>query len=258
MSGPEGTITSTRNPRVVAVAGLQRAAQRRAEGVHVAEGLKVVVEALAAAEVMEVFHLPSFDLDALELTARVRSTPVDERVMDRMADAVTPQGVLAIVRTPPLSAPIAPSAPVLVLDGLSDPGNVGTLVRTAAAFAVTVVVTDGSADPFGPKAVRASAGACYRTPVLRRSTVTDHLDELRERGRRLLGLSADADHVLTKAAAGGGPCVLVLGGEPRGLAQATRDALDAMVRIPMAAGIESLNVAAAGAIALHVFAAGEF
>jgi len=254
VSGPEGTITSTRNARVLAVAGLQRAAQRRAEGVHVAEGVKVVGEALAAAEVVELFHLPTFDLDALPHASRVRATPVDERVMTRMADAVTPQGVLAIVRTPDLGGPIAAETSVLVLDGLGDPGNVGTLVRTAAAFGVTVVVTAGSADPFGPKAVRASAGACYRIPVLRRSSVVEHVDELRGSGRRLLGLSVDADLSLSGAAAEHRTCVLILGGEPRGLADATRDVLDATVRIPMAAGIESLNVAAAGAIALHAFA----
>jgi RNA methyltransferase, TrmH family len=256
VSGPDGTITSTRNPRVLAVAALQRPAQRRAEGVHVAEGAKVVAEALLAAEVIELFHLPGFDLDELPQAARVRATPVDQRVMDRMADAVTPQGVLAVVRTPQLDAPISPEADVLVLDGLGDPGNVGTLVRTAAAFGVTVVVTDGSADPFGPKAVRASAGACYRTPVLRRSSTGEHLEELRGSGRRLLGLSAAAELTLTAAATDGGPSVLVLGGEPRGLGHATRDVLDATVRIPMVAGVESLNVAAAGAIALHAFAGG--
>jgi len=256
VSGPEGAITSTRNPRVLAVAALQRAAQRRAEGVHVAEGAKVVAEALAAAEVVELFHLPTFDLDDLPQVARVRATSVDERVMARMADAATPQGVLAVVRTPDLSRPVAPDGPVLVLDGLGDPGNVGTLIRTAAAFGVAVVVTEGSADPFGPKAVRASAGACYRTPVLRRSSVTAHRDELRGSGRRLLGLSAEAELTLSQAAAGGGASVLVLGGEPRGLAPATRDVLDAAVRIPMVVGVESLNVAAAGAIALHAFADG--
>jgi TrmH family RNA methyltransferase len=256
VSGPEGAITSTRNTRVLAVAALHRAAQRRTEGVHVAEGVKVVAEALVAAEVVELFHLPTFDLDDLPQVARVRATSVDERVMARMADAVTPQGVLAVVRTPDLARPVPPDGPVLVLDGLGDPGNVGTLIRTAAAFGVTVVVTDGSADPFGPKAVRASAGACYRTPVLRRSSVTDHRTELQGSGRRLLGLSADADLTLDQAIAGAGACVLVLGGEPRGLAHATRDALDATVRIPMAVGVESLNVAAAGAIALHAFAGG--
>jgi len=252
----DGVVRSQRNPRVQAVVALHDARTRRREGRHIAEGRKVCEEALAAAEVIELFYTEEHADLAARLPVGVRSTCVDERVMVRLSDAVTPQGVVAVVQTPDMERALSPEGSLLVLDRVGDPGNVGTLIRTAAAFGVTVVVTDGSADPFSPKAVRASAGACYRTPVLRRSSVTDHRTELQGSGRRLLGLSADADLTLGQAIAGAGACVLVLGGEPRGLAHATRDALDATVRIPMAVGVESLNVAAAGAIALHAFAGG--
>jgi TrmH family RNA methyltransferase len=182
----------------------------------------------------------------------VRVTPVDDRVMARLSDAATPPGVLAVVRTPDTSARPPASGSVLVLDGVSDPGNVGTLLRTAAAFGVPVV-SIGGADPFGPKAVRASAGTCYRVGVHR----IDELDELgqalRGEGRSVLGLAADGDRSLVEAAeqAPVAGIALVVGSEPHGLGDEVRRHIDGLVRIPMVEGVESLNVAAAGAIALH-------
>lgn len=219
-----------------------------------------MLEALEHADVVEVFATREHE-DLLERAGRTSGHPirthlVDERVLARLADASTPQGVIAVVGTPDTSAPIPSTGPVLVLDGVADPGNVGTLIRTAAAFAVPVVVTgQGAADPFGPKAVRASAGACYLTPVLRREQLAADIEELRGHGRRLLGLDAKGTVALPDLV-GDRELVLVLGGEPRGLEVATRGVLDLTVAIPIVAAVESLNVAAAGAIALHVIAGG--
>jgi TrmH family RNA methyltransferase len=253
-------LTSTKNPQVVAAAELSSARVRKERGQHLAEGRKIVLEALEHADVVEVFATGQHQ-DLLERAGRtsrhpVRTHLVDERVLARLADASTPQGVIAVVRTPDTTAPIPSRGAVLVLDGVSDPGNVGTLIRTAAAFGVPVVVTGhGAADPFGPKAVRASAGACYLTPVLRREELATDIDELRGQGRRLLGLDAKGTVPLPDLV-GDRELVLVLGGEPRGLETSTRSVLDLTVAIPIVAAVESLNVAAAGAIALHVIAGG--
>jgi TrmH family RNA methyltransferase len=253
-------LTSTKNPQVVSASELSSARARKERGLHLAEGRKIVLEALEHADVVEVFATVQHQ-DVLERAGRtsghpVRTHLVDERVLARLADASTPQGVVAVVRTPAPDARIPSTGPVLVLDGVSDPGNVGTLVRTAAAFGVPVVVTgQGAADPFGPKAVRASAGACYLTPILRREQLATAVEELRGEGRRLLGLDAKGKVPLPELV-GDREFALVLGGEPRGLGTSTRDVLDLTVAIPIVAAVESLNVAAAGAIALHAIAGG--
>jgi RNA methyltransferase, TrmH family len=250
--GEDLVVRSPRNPRIQAVIALHDARTRRREGLHLAEGRRVCEEALAVAEVVEVL-LTDAHRDVLDrLPVGVRHTRVDDRVMARVSDAVTPQGVVAVVRTPDLERPVPAQGAVLVLDRVSDPGNVGTLIRTAAALGATVL-SIGGADPFGPKAVRASAGACYRTSIHRSGDLSAAVEALHASGRRLLGLAADGQRTVGELAEelAGADFALVVGSEPAGIGTDDRSNLDVMVRIPMRAGVESLNVAAAGAIALH-------
>jgi RNA methyltransferase, TrmH family len=214
-------------------------------------------EAIAAGDVIELFHTPEHDGLAAELSGRHRVTRVDERVMARLSDQPTPPGVLAVVRTPDLTGTPPPDGSLLVLDGVSDPGNVGTLVRTATALGVGVVSV-GGADPFGPKAVRASAGTCYRARLSRADALVDIADALRAGGRPLLGLAAEGERTLREVADSieGTGFVLVVGAEPHGIGAGARSALDGLVRIPMHGAVESLNVSAAGAIALHTLSGG--
>jgi TrmH family RNA methyltransferase len=172
--------------------------------------------------------------------------------MRRLSDASTPPGIVAVVRTGDLSRPPTPRGPVLVLDAVSDPGNVGTLIRTATAFGAQVV-SIGGADPFGPKAVRASAGTCYRARIHRIDDVVALDGLLRGDDRPIVGLAADGPRTLAEVASGRPPqgIVLVVGSEPHGLSSVARGAVDTLVRIPMAPDVESFNVAAAGAIAMH-------
>ena len=201
---------------------------------------------------VELLHVVGRGPGPLTGTSDVRVTSVSDRVMQRISDAATAPGILAVVRTPDLSRPVPASGPLLVLDHVADPGNVGTLVRTAAAFGAAVVSL-GGADPYGPKAVRASAGACYRTTVHRPDDGTDLGSLLRGDGRMVLGLAADGPRTVDEVASGlPGPGVaLVMGSEPHGLSADLASVLDDRVRIPMTSGVESLNVAAAGAIAMQ-------
>jgi RNA methyltransferase, TrmH family len=180
----------------------------------------------------------------------VPATLVAEQVMRRLSDAVTPPGIVAVVETPATDGPVPVRGPVLVLDRLNDPGNVGTLIRSSAALGASAVLIVGdSADPFGPKAVRASAGACYHLAVLRRDGLASTIDELHAAGLRCFALAAAGEASIVTVA-GQHDVALVLGSESHGLS-ADGSRLDTL-RIPMAQPIESLNVAAAGAIALHV------
>lgn len=182
-------------------------------------------------------------------------------VPDALADAIsparTPTGVVALadVRLADLDEVTAGGLPlVVVLAGVQDPGNVGTIVRTAeAAGASGVVLLEGTADPFGWKALRGSMGSALRVPVHRAGETTGVLAALRERGLQLVAADSTAD----STADGAGPLpdllrpsALVVGAEGQGLPHAVSAEADAVVRIPLSAPVESLNVAVATALLL--------
>ncbi|HKF75663.1 MAG TPA: TrmH family RNA methyltransferase [Candidatus Dormibacteraeota bacterium] len=220
---------------------LRRLGRVRVPGEVLLEGPRVVSEAVGCGVRLEVLAVRSGV--AFEAPAERRVT-LGERAFASVSRTATPQGVLAVGRAEEVSVPAALAAaraagwPLVVLDGVQDPGNVGAICRTAAAAgAPAVAVLRDGADPFGPKAVRASAGTVFRLAVAR----GDWED--------LAGVAGCG-----AAAAGGVPWLeadlaaplLALGGEVHGL---RRDDLQ-LVTIPMAPGVESLNVAAAAAVLL--------
>lgn len=178
-------------------------------------------------------------------------------VPDALADAIsparTPTGVVALadVRLVDLDEVTAGSLPlVVVLAGVQDPGNVGTIVRTAeAAGASGVVLLEGTADPFGWKALRGSMGSALRVPVHRAADTTGVLAALRARGLQLVAADSTADgaRALPDLLR---PSALVVGAEGQGLPDAVSVEADAVVRIPLSAPVESLNVAVATALLL--------
>lgn len=172
---------------------------------------------------------------------------VADRPFRTIADTATSQGLVALFEQPrhELSSILDAPAPVVALDGVQDPGNVGAIVRLAAAFDLAgVVALSGTADPFSPRALRGSAGAALTTPV----ALVPHdafLGECIRKGREIVaampGATPIGDVTLPRDA------VLVLGSEGRGVADPIRD-VATPVSIPTSARVESLNVAAAAAI----------
>jgi RNA methyltransferase, TrmH family len=233
---------------------------REAEGLFLAEGVRVV-EDLAASPLGVRLAVAASSLgdtprgralvDALAARGvTVREAP--ERALAELADTESPQGVLAVGEIPAarlaeLRLDPEPAA-VLVLDAVQDPGNLGTLARTAEALgAAGVVALPGTVDPWNPKSVRAAMGSTFRLPVV--SAGWEALGPwLRERGVEVLG-----------AVVGGEPLggerprrsALVLGNEGAGVSEETLARMDRGVGIPLRGRAESLNVAAAGAILLH-------
>lgn len=181
--------------------------------------------------------------------------PVAPGVLARVLDTVTPQPIAAVATQPLASlgtvvVPGAgPASPVVVLAGVADPGNVGTIVRGAGAVGATVVALPGTADPFGPKAVRASAGAVLRVPVAE-ATVDDLLPALTTAGFAVWVADA-AEGVAPEDAPLTGPVAVVVGNEAHGVPGDLVAAATGRLRIPMAAGTESLNAAMAATILLY-------
>lgn len=248
-------ITSVRNPRVREVAALARRRERLRTGRHLVEGPNAVTEALAAGVVEEVFATEAA-LDGLEIPAGVRIQPVSEHVLERLADATTPQGVIAVAvsRTSDL-ADVVGRGLLVVLHEVADPGNAGTIVRTAdAAGATGVVLTRGSVDPFGPKAVRAAVGSTYHLPLVVDVDLGEVAAACRQVPQPLLGLAADGARSVFELAHRPPPLALVLGNEAHGLPPEVAALLDDVVAIPRWGRAESLNVAAAAAVAVYAAA----
>lgn len=177
---------------------------------------------------------------------------VGENVLKAISDAATPQGVAAVAETPRFSLAELPDVAdlVLVLVQVRDPGNAGSLVRSAAAAAADCVIfSEGSVDPFGPKTVRGTAGSLFRVPVVRSASVADSLALLRERGFSVIGAEGASDASLYDLDLTQ-PTAIVVGNEARGLEPQVHELLDRSASIPMAAGVESLNVASAGTLFL--------
>ncbi|RMH87134.1 MAG: RNA methyltransferase [Actinomyces sp.] len=167
----------------------------------------------------------------------------------RLARTVTPQPLLALAPRPAAVLPTRLDRDdiVLVLVGVSDPGNVGTLVRVADAVAAVAVVSVGGADPFGPKAVRASAGSVLRVPVVTGHDARSVIGSLRDAGATVVATDphggAPHDTGVLRP-----PLAIVLGSEPRGLDPDVASACTTRVRIDLPGRAESLNVAMAGTL----------
>lgn len=172
------------------------------------------------------------------------------QIVKAISDSVTPQGMVAVLASPlkELADVQNTNGLALLLAGVSDPGNVGTLIRTAAAAgADAVVLTEGSADPLNPKTVRASASALFATTIVTDVTLDVALKDLAARGYRLVGADSGVDASLYEQDLSG-PTALVLGNESWGLSGSQSEKFDALVSIPMPGRMESLNVATAGSV----------
>ncbi len=254
-------LTSPRSPRALAVRRLHRRTERTAEQRFVVEGPQAVREALAAGALLELYECGGpRDVVAAAAAAGVPVTAVAPAVLSVMAETVAPQGLVGVAALLDVRLDRLPAGArlVAVLDAVADPGNAGTVIRTAdAAGADAVVLTAGSVDPHNGKCVRASAGSLWHVPLVCGEPVLSVMAELRGRGLTLLATSGTGTHdldALLDADELAGPTAWVFGTEAHGLSNAVLAAADRTVRIPLRGRAESLNLAAAAAICLYASA----
>ena len=252
------TITSRDNAKIkYACAVRDSEKQRAADGVFFAEGPKLILELCKSCAPAAVYATEA----ALARTPALAAlggvtTLVAPHVAEKLAGTKSSQGVFALLQTPAPPTHLLHSARrLLALEGVQDPGNVGTLLRSAAAFGFDgVLLGPGCAAPFAPKTLRASMGAAGRLPVLTVPDLPAALTALRGRGVTCLAAALYHSRPLDEVGTDfpGGVC-LVIGSEGQGLTDAAVAACDAAVRIPMTELVESLNAGVAGSVLLWQF-----
>ncbi len=188
-----------------------------------------------------------------QISTHVETVLVPDDVFSSMVATDTPQGVAALVKMPQhlLDKVMQAKDPLLVVAaGLQDPGNLGTVVRSAEAFgAVAVLTTEGTASQFNSKVIRASAGSMFRLPVLK-ATSKEIVEALREKQVRLVATSSHKGVAIDEADLTGG-VALFIGSEGAGLPKAVANEMDETIVIPHAEGVESLNAGVAASIVLY-------
>ncbi len=260
-------LTSTRSPRVSAARRLAKRAFRAADGRFLAEGPQSVREAATVPGVLiDVFATAEAAARHADILDACRQTGapvavVSGEVMASIAQTVTPQGIAAVCRRldVPLGDVLAGSPRlVTVLVNARDPGNTGTVIRTAdAAGADAVILTDASVDPYNGKCVRATAGSLFHLPLVLGGITERSTDALRAAGLTILAADGAGDVDLDDALDSGQlarPIAWMFGNEAWGLPEETRSLADVVVRVPIHGRAESLNLAAAAAVCLYASA----
>ena len=245
-------ITSAANPAITLVRSLARRDHRAAERAFVVEGRRAVHDALQTGAIPRLLLVRQDEPESwrdLPLPAGAQARVVERQLFDRLSDVHTPQGILAVFPFPSLTLALDDPAPLsLVIDRLRDPGNLGTLLRSAAGAGVNAVyLSPEMVDPWNPKAVRAGMGAHFRLPLI--TLDVGALDELRQRLPRRVIASAAATRPYD-AGDWTGAAALVIGGEAEGVGPELKAWGTEEVGIPLDHGVESLNAAVAGAVIL--------
>lgn len=248
-----GMITSRSNDKIKRYRSLL---SKPEEGLVCLEGQRLVADSIdAGARLLSIYISPkahaieetgSILLRAEESGAEV--IEVSEDVLQYMCDTEHPRGIVAVASWNS-AVGIDLEKPAVALDGVQDPGNVGTIIRSAAAFGYGAVLLGGeTAKAYSPKVARASMGSIYRLDILHLKNLAGSLQGLKDCGCKVYGLDMDGDPVdaivLTM------PYCLVVGSEGAGLSDGVRAVLDGLVSIPMKGGVESLNAAVASSIAM--------
>lgn len=239
-------ISSRKNPLLQQVKKLLSSKkERESAGLFVADGTKLLQEAVK--------YYPGLDTVILsegveaEVPAHVRTVQVPADVMASISPMETPQGALFLCRLPEKTA-FVPKPGMLLLDGIQDPGNIGTILRTADALEVPVVLLEGCADPYSHKVVRSSMGAVFRTPVVQ-STWAQVQAACKEAGIPI-GVTALSDRAKDIRKADLSKMAVVIGSEGRGVRKEILEKADAELIIPMNPRCESLNAAIAASIVM--------
>ena len=242
----EQRITSRKNPFLQQVKKLLSSRKAREEAqLFAADGTKLLQEAVRYCPGLDTVIL-SDGVEA-EIPDAVRVIRVPEDVMESISPMATPQGALFLCRLPEKKA-FVPKKGMLLLDGIQDPGNIGTILRTADALDIPVVLLEGCADPYSHKVVRSSMGAVFRTEVIQ--STWEQVKAACSAAGVPIGVTALSDRAKDLRDSALSQMAVVIGSEGQGVRKAILDCADAELIIPMNPHCESLNAAVAATIVM--------
>ena len=261
-------VTSRQNPSIKRLCSLLEKKGREASGLFRFDGIKLFSEAASCGVEIEEIYLRESSISTIEarLESEMSSMPackvicVSDDVFEKISEEKAPEGIITVAKYIDGLSKVTvindidipkKSESVLLLESLRDPGNLGTVLRSAAALGIDkVILSSDCADVYNPKTIRASMGAIFRVPICRlgEGLMPEYIERLRGSGRRVFAAALNSDaEVLGSFDMQAGDC-FVIGNEGHGLSEKVIDACDKCVIIPMQAGCESLNAAAASVI----------
>lgn len=262
LSGEERMITSTANQKVKELAELSAKAKARAEaGVFLAEGRKLFMEAPVeqiAAVYVEETCCHNADSEVIKKLDMLSYELVSSEVFRKISDTKTPQGILTVVKQPryELQALLKGTGKepplILVLENIQDPGNLGTMLRTAeGAGTAGVIMTRDTADIYSPKTIRSTMGSIYRVPFMITQNLPETLAEIKAAGIHTYAAAPDEGARVYDEPDYCGPCAFLIGNEGNGLRAETAAQAECRITIPMSGHVESLNAAMAAGILMY-------
>lgn len=248
-------ITSTSNQQIKNLLQLQKKSKvRKEQGIFVVEGVRMFREAPADWIIKTYVSQEFLKKEEASVLKGREYEIVEDRVFKTMSDTMTPQGILAVVKQPSnnLETLLDASAPFfMVLENIQDPGNLGTILRTAEGAGVTgILMSRDTVDIFNPKTIRSTMGSVYRVPFLYVEDICETVRELKNKGictyaAHLKGTGSYDEQDYTKGTA------FLIGNEGNGLTDQLADLADTYIRIPMYGQLESLNAAVASAVLMY-------
>ena len=248
-------ITSTSNQLIKNLLQLQKKSKvRKEQGIFVVEGVRMFREAPADWIIKTYVSQEFLKKEEASVLKGRKYEIVEDRVFKTMSDTMTPQGILAVVKQPSNSLEMLLDAPApffMVLENIQDPGNLGTILRTAEGAGVTgILMSRDTVDIFNPKTIRSTMGSVYRVPFLYVEDICETVRELKNKGictyaAHLKGTGSYDEQDYTKGTA------FLIGNEGNGLTDQLADLADTYIRIPMYGQLESLNAAVASAVLMY-------
>lgn len=252
-------ISSSTNQQVKDIIKLQKQPKyRRSQSLFVAEGLKMLTEAAEKGSLVKIYISESVIQKKHGSLAKIcKEYPyetVSDKIFQQISDTVTTQGILGIVKQPSynIKSILEDKRHMwLLLDDIRDPGNLGTIMRTAEGAGMSAVIMGkGTADLFNPKTVRSTMGAIFRMPFIYADDITEIIMQIRDNGYNVYGTAMEGSIIYDKAdyTKGAG---IVIGNEANGIQDKVLECITGSIRIPMEGKLESLNAAVSAAVVMY-------
>ena len=246
-------ITSLDNKLVKHICSLHQKKYRDMYKEFIIEGENSITEALKSSfEITNILFCPDlYDITALNLE-NFTVTSVTKEIMNKITDTITPQGIIAVCKIPENTFANKFSK-VLFLDRIQDPGNAGTIIRTADAMGFDVIImSEGSVDPYSLKVVRSTVGSVFHLPIIHNVNSIDTLTKLKERNFTIYA-SALKNSKSIEDVTPFSPLVLIIGNEGQGVSEEIKQISDYLIKIDMPGNAESLNASIAAGILMYKF-----